>query len=102
MYEIHGHVIDAVGEIETQKTEEIAWKTEQEQILVRDGLLVLNAKVEQTKGSVKDAWTIIDYNQALDLLSRGRLVDVFNEVDTYVLADVVGKSSLMTNDGQND
>lgn len=102
MYEIHGHVIDAAGEIETQKTEEIAWKTEQEQILVRDGLLVLNAKVEQTKGSVKDAWTIIDYNQALDLLSRGRLVDVFNEVDTYVLADVVGKSSLMTNDGQND
>ena len=172
-YEIHGHTIDAEREKETQKAEEVAWKTEQEQLLIRDDLIILNSKVEQTNGSVKvrgsfssssssfyddderclmrmclikfffffffslvssslfsvfsvfslsrslsfrrslhllscsfspplihsslppppskqkqqkpkqDAWTIIDYNRALDLLSRGRSVDIMNENDIY-------------------
>ena len=83
LVDIHGHLIDANNEQAIQKEEEIAWKTEQEQISVRDELLLLQAKVDQTKGSVKDAWTIIDYNRALDLLSRGRLVQVFDENDKY-------------------
>ena len=52
-YEIHGHTIDAEREKETQKAEEVAWKTEQEQLLIRDDLIILNSKVEQTNGSVK-------------------------------------------------
>jgi hypothetical protein len=82
-YEIHGHTLDGEREKETQKEEEVAWKTEQEQLLIRDDLILLNAKVEQTNGRVKDAWTIIDYNRALDLLSRGRAVDVLSDEDKY-------------------
>ncbi len=82
-YEVHGHVHDASNEKAIQRAEEIEWKTEQEQRLIKDDLLVLAGKVEQTSGKVKDAWTIIDYNRALDLLSRGRLVQVFDEKDKY-------------------
>jgi predicted lactoylglutathione lyase len=82
-YEVHGHLHDAAGEKATQRAEELAWKTEQEQRLIKDDLLILAGKVDQTKGSVKEAWTIIDYNRALDLLSRGRNVQVFDEEDIY-------------------
>ncbi len=40
-------------------------------------------QVDQTEGAVKDAWTIIDYNRALDLLSRGRACHIFDETDKY-------------------
>ena len=39
--------------------------------------------MDQTEGAVKDAWTIIDYNRALDLLSRGRACHIFDEADKY-------------------
>ena len=82
-YEVHGHVHDAIGEAMTQMAEEEAWKIEREQSEVKSELDVLARKIDQTEGAVKDAWTIIDYNRALDLLSRGRACDIFNEDDKY-------------------
>ena len=82
-YNVHGHVHDLEAELEAQISEEEAWKIEGELREVKKGLDTFLAKVEQASGNPADAWTIIDYNQVMDLLSRGRETDIFNVNDPY-------------------
>ena len=97
-YTVHGHVHDVEAEMEAQLSEEEAWKIERELREVKQGLDTFLIKVEQTSGNPADAWTIIDYNQVMDLLARGREAGIFDEDDPYKVKafDVAQKAQKMT------
>ena len=80
---VHGHVHDATAEANTLLSEEQAWEKESQLWEIKKGLEVFIAKVDQAAGNPGDAWTIIDYNQVMDLLARARDADAFNIDDPY-------------------
>ena len=78
---VHGEIIDLNKAAAVAEDEELAWKFESSQ---REVLEQLEPFVEKAEGDDGvDAWSVIDYNQVMDLLKRGRDARGDNEADPY-------------------